>query len=110
MDSGNRSSNELAYANPDTLLGDLRGGLCSSGLCRQLRAVAADEIERLLISERMLDAAQKAALQAQEHGKAMGNKAIDLQDVIVRIANLAPHEAHTAIGIARDALAKRQQS
>lgn len=31
----------------ETLLGDLRGGLCSSGLCKQLRSVAADEIERL---------------------------------------------------------------
>jgi len=31
---------------PDVLLGDLRGGMCNSGLCRQLRAVAADEIER----------------------------------------------------------------
>lgn len=36
------------YAKQETLLGDLRGGLCSSGLCRQLRAVAADEIERRL--------------------------------------------------------------
>jgi 16S rRNA U516 pseudouridylate synthase RsuA-like enzyme len=31
----------------ETLLGDLRHGLCSSGLCKQLRGVAADEIERL---------------------------------------------------------------
>lgn len=35
------------YSKPEILLGDLRGGICSSGLCRQLRAVAADEIERL---------------------------------------------------------------
>lgn len=34
------------YAKPEVLLGDLRDGICSSGLCRQLRAVAADEIER----------------------------------------------------------------
>jgi hypothetical protein len=31
----------------EVLLGDLRGGMCSSGLCKQLRGVAADEIERL---------------------------------------------------------------
>lgn len=42
-----RTPNDLAYTNPDTLLGDLRVGLCSSGLCKQLRAVAATEIERL---------------------------------------------------------------
>ena len=35
------------YSKPEVLLGDLRGGLCSSGLCKQLRSVAADEIERL---------------------------------------------------------------
>lgn len=31
----------------ETLLGDLREGQCSSGLCKQLRSVAADELERL---------------------------------------------------------------
>ena len=40
------SANQV-YAKPEVLLGDLRGGLCSSGLCKQLRSVAADEIERL---------------------------------------------------------------
>ena len=39
--------NELYSGKPEVLLGDLRAGICSSGLCRQLRAVAADEIERL---------------------------------------------------------------
>lgn len=41
------TSEKTIYAKPEVLLGDLRGGLCSSGLCRQLRAVSADEIERL---------------------------------------------------------------
>jgi len=35
------------YTERPVLIGDLREGLCSSGLCKQLRAVAADEIERL---------------------------------------------------------------
>lgn len=46
-DSMTNRSESSVYSKPEVLLGDLRGGLCSSGLCKQLRSVAADEIERL---------------------------------------------------------------
>jgi hypothetical protein len=38
---------EAVMTKNEILLGDLRQGLCSSGLCKELRSVAADEIERL---------------------------------------------------------------
>lgn len=46
--AAHRPSKTDLYSKPEVLLGDLRRGVCSSGLCRQLRAVAADEIERLM--------------------------------------------------------------
>lgn len=45
------------YSKPEVLLGDLRGGLCSSGLCKQLRTVAAQEIEELMRENEELSSA-----------------------------------------------------
>lgn len=54
---------DTIYSKPEVLLGDLRGGVCSSGLCKQLRSVAADEIEQLTQQVADLQAARRARLE-----------------------------------------------